>query len=362
MSLLTELDRAGLTGRGGAAFSTAVKIRAAHATGADLIVNACDGEIGAAKDAWIVEHALPQLIRGALLVAPAHTVYAAHRGSDTATRLTAAGLDVLTVPPRYVSSEESSLISLLHGGLARPVTKRAPLVAGGQDSGGRTLRPTVVLNAETVLRIGQIADHGADWFASHGTSDDPGPRLVALTGHVARPQVVETAAGVRLSRLLDTAGDLGGDYVLVGGLGGVLLTMAEARAARWSRTGLAAYGGSLGPGVVDVLDPSRCPIEVVGELLTYAAGESAGQCGPCMFGLPSVADDWAGLAADPSDVRLDRLRRRLGVLPGRGACKHPDGVARFAGSALRVLAPHLGSHRSGACSAVGRKGGVLLAH
>ena len=45
------LETAGLTGRGGAAFSTAIKLKAAKENDAELIVNACDGEIGAAKDA-----------------------------------------------------------------------------------------------------------------------------------------------------------------------------------------------------------------------------------------------------------------------------------------------------------------------
>ncbi len=82
--ILDLLDAAGLTGRGGAAFSTAVKVRAAREEGAAVIVNACDGEIGAAKDAYVVEHHLAELVRGAELVTPARARsvrYAAHRGS-----------------------------------------------------------------------------------------------------------------------------------------------------------------------------------------------------------------------------------------------------------------------------------------
>ena len=40
MSLANLLDEAGLTGRGGAAFATGIKVRAAPESGATLLVNA----------------------------------------------------------------------------------------------------------------------------------------------------------------------------------------------------------------------------------------------------------------------------------------------------------------------------------
>lgn len=353
------LAMAGLAGRGGAGFSTARKLDAACGTHADLIVNACDGEIGAAKDAWIVDHRLADLVEGARLVAGATggTIrYAAHRGSATAQRLGAAGLDVLTVPQRYVSSEESALVSLAHGGLAKPMTTRVPVVYGGRDSRDATFAPTLVLNAETVWLIAQIAVRGAEgpaWFTSVGTVDEPGPRLVTVTGYVQRPGVVQTAAGVALTQVLDLAGGLPADAqtVVVGGLGGIVLDAATAREVTWSRAGLADYGGSTGAGVIAVLDPRQCPLDVVSGFVAYGAGESAGQCGPCMFGLASIADDLDRLARGAGgDEVLDRLRGRLGLLPGRGACHHPDGVARFAGSALSALAPHVREHLQGGCT------------
>lgn len=354
MSIVETLQRSGLSGRGGAAFPTAVKVRAAIEGRADLVVNACDGELGAAKDGWVVAHRLDGLVHGAGLVTPhrrQRTRYAAHRGSVTEQRLRDAGLEVLDAPPRYVSSEETSLISLAHGGLARPMTKRAPFVYGGRDSSGRRIRPTVVLNAETVWRIGQIADHGAEWFRTTGTDDEPGPRLVTVTGHVPAPGVTEASAGIRLTDIVAAAGGLvpQASSVLIGGLGGVFLTGDEARHAVWSEPGLAAYGASLGPGVIEVLDPGACPLRVVDRMLSYAAGESAGQCGPCMFGLPSVAADWHELVLHPSRQVLTRLRGRLGVIPGRGACRFPDGVARFTSSALRVFGDHLDRHVTGDC-------------
>lgn len=358
-SLSGLLATAGLVGRGGAGFSTARKLDAAIGTRADLIVNACDGEIGAAKDAWTVEHRLPELVAGAHLVAAATggTIrYAAQRGSATAQRLAAAGLDVLAVPHRYVSSEESALVSLAHGGLAKPMTTRVPFVYGGRDRRDAKVAPTLVLNAETVGLIAQLAARGADgpaWFTSVGTPDEPGPRLVTVTGYVERPGVVQTAAGAALTQVLDLAGGLPADAqtVVVGGLGGIVLDADTAREVTWSRAGLAPYGGSTGAGVVAVLDPRQCPLDVVNGFVAYGAGESAGQCGPCMFGLPAIAEDFDRLTRGAAGAQeFDRLRRRLGQLPGRGACHHPDGVARFAGSALSALAPHVREHLQGGCT------------
>ncbi len=363
MSLVDDLHAAGLTGRGGAAFSTGVKVRAAHDHGAHLVVNACDGEVGAAKDAYVVEHHLDELLRGASLVADGRrrsVAFAAHRGSRTAALLGAAGADVLAVPGRYVSSEETALISFANGGLARPMTKRRPFVMGGRDADGRRVPATVVLNAETVWRIAQIEAYGPQWFRQFGTAEEVGPRLVTMTGAVGYPGVLETQAGVPFAELLDAAEPArGAEYLVVGGLGGVVVPVEQARSLRWTTADLARHGGSLGPGLVDVLDPARCPLHTVSRYLRYAAGETAGQCGPCMFGVPAVALAWDRLVERPTTAALADVRRHAGLLPDRGACRFPDGVGRFAGSALRVLEPHLAAHAAGACPTEGARADVL---
>ena len=357
MTIVSLLAEAGLTGRGGAGFSTATKVAAAHAHDAELVVNACDGELGACKDAWVVANRLGELIDGASEIADgARVTYAAHRGSETAHLLRSAGLRLLAVPPRYVSSEESAIVSLAQGGLARPMTKRQPFVRGGRDSDGRRIRPMVVLNAETVWRAAQVSRHGATWFRSYGTPEQPGPRLVTVSTPSTRGVVVETAAGARVTDLLALAGGLPDDRgdsgaVLVGGLGGSFVRAGDVQGLRWSDADLARVGARTGPGVLEALDPRDCPLGFVDRCLTWAAGESAGQCGPCMFGLPALATDWRALAAGGDHAAYDRVRARVGLLPGRGACRFPDGVAGFAGSALRVFAEHLEQHRAGACDA-----------
>lgn len=357
-NLIALLDEAGLTGRGGAMFPTATKLRAAVDSGAELIVNACDGEVGTHKDALVVAEHLRELEHGAALVAP-KVHWAAHRGSDTEDRFFAAGLRVLSVPARYVASEESALLNRLHGGLARPVMRRAPIAHGVRDPRGRRLPPTLVLNAETVWRISQIEQYGPGWFRIHGTPDEPGPRLVTIGGSVERPGVYDAAAGMPLRELLTTAGAFSVGAVGLGGLGGGWLSAGDAWTATWSDAGLAAHGLRTGTGAIHVLDRFGCPLRQVARWTGYAAGESAGQCGPCMFGVPAVTQQVAQLADGTlSHAGFDRLRQRLALLPGRGACRFPDGVAGFISSALRTFRVDVDAHLSGACIASRERAGA----
>jgi NADH:ubiquinone oxidoreductase subunit F (NADH-binding) len=84
------------------------------------------------------------------------------------------------------------------------------------------------------------------------------------------------------------------------------------------------------------------------------ANESARQCGPCAFGLPAIAKDLSTLlrgSRDPLAV-LDRLKERCGVIEGRGACRHPDGVVRLVKSALQVFRRDIEGHVNGvSCAA-----------
>lgn len=341
--MIDLVERAGLTGRGGAAFPTAVKLRAAAQHDAELIVNACDGEWGAAKDGWVVHHHLDEVVAAAERISGGRYRIAAHRDSPTSTRVRAAGRPLLEVPPRYVSSEESALAALAAGGPARPLMRLAPITSGVRTPSGRRVPPTLVLNAETVWRIEQICRWGPDWFRTFGTREEPGPRLVTITAGVRRPGVYESAAGMPVSALLDLAGvAVPTELLWLNGLSGGYLPTAHAARARWSGRGLQPYGLRVGAGVVAVIDARTDFWAMVLDATDYAVGESAGQCGPCMFGLPAVVQDLrlvVGGEADRDDRR--RLAHRLRLLRERGACRHPDGVAGFIESALRVTGHRL---------------------
>ena len=98
------------------------------------------------------------------------------------------------------------------------------------------------------------------------------------------------------------------------------------------------------------LPSGRCGLAEAARVTGYLAAESAGQCGPCLNGLPRIAAALAELAG-PGHRRQTRadLERWSGLVKGRGACNHPDGTVRFVRSALTVFEPEIGRHARGQC-------------
>jgi NADH:ubiquinone oxidoreductase subunit F (NADH-binding) len=133
--------------------------------------------------------------------------------------------------------------------------------------------------------------------------------------------------------------------VLLGGFAGTWLPADQAIGLPFSRSGLAPAAAAPGAGVLAALPQDACGLAATARMLSYLAANSAGQCGPCLFGLPGIAADFIALAEGHGDAELlTRLRRRVGLLPGRGACGHPDGAARLASSALRAFAADVEHH------------------
>lgn len=355
--LLRLAEESGLTGRGGAGFPTAVKLKAVAEGGQApvLVGNAMEGEPLSQKDAVLLTRSPQLIVDGLLIVARAlrakRIVLAVGPEIDPAAARAAAGrrggrrrVEVMPVVGGFVAGQETALVSQIDGG---PPVPRDPLVRlTTRGVGGR---PTLVMNAETLAQLALAARHGAAWFRSAGTAEDPGTSLFTISGSVARPGVVEAARGSRITDVLVSAGPLEPVAVLVGGYHGAWLP-AAAFDTRLTNTELRPYGASVGAGVLHVLGPDRCPLDVAAGIAAYLAGESAEQCGPCINGLPRIADSLrrlAGRSRDPHlPAEIDRLRR---LVIGRGACAHPDGTARFVASTMDVFAGHVAAHQAGWC-------------
>jgi NADH:ubiquinone oxidoreductase subunit F (NADH-binding) len=343
-SLIDLVDAAGLRGRGGAGFPTATKLRAVAAgrRKAVVLANGCEGEPVSRKDHALLSVAPHLVFDGAQLAALAvganSVLLCVHRGDPLAASVTAAlarrvgdpvPTSIVEVPARFVASQESALVNFVNTGIAKPTTTPPrPFERGVRG------RPTLVDNVETLANIALIARGGG---AARSM-------LVTVDGAVRAGGVREVDLGSTLGTALALAGGETEPLqaVLAGGYGGNWVPYPGA-------AGLPlAHQDLRGVGLLLALPARACGIVETAAILRYLAGESARQCGPCMFGLPAIAQDFAMLArgrADPSTVH--RLRGRLGVIRGRGACAHPDGAVRLAASALRVFEADVHRHALG---------------
>jgi NADH:ubiquinone oxidoreductase subunit F (NADH-binding) len=325
-----------------------------------VVVNGAEGEPASGKDKLLLETAPHLVLDGALLAAAAvgaeqvivcvdHSASAA-LGAVTralAERPRAAGaveVRLAPVPSRYVAGEETALVHWLNGGPATPT--RTPPRPFQRGVGGR---PTLVDNVETLAHLAQVLRFGPDWFRQLGTPDEPGSALVTLSGAVARPGVYELPMGVRLADVLGLAGPLAGvGAVLVGGYFGSWLGAGDAGHARLCNGSLRPLGAGLGCGAIVVLAEGACGLDETARILTWLAGQTAGQCGPCVHGLAAIA----GTVAQLRDGRaggdaLARLQRWAGQVEGRGGCRMPDGAVRLLRSALHVFAGEVQRHLAG---------------
>ncbi|GLZ39468.1 NADH-ubiquinone oxidoreductase-F iron-sulfur binding region domain-containing protein [Actinokineospora sp. NBRC 105648] len=312
------VEAAGLRGRGGAGFPTARKLRNPAAV---VVANGCEGDPASAKDKVLLATA-PHLVLDGLQLAAAmvgarEAVLCVH-DARTVARAVAEHpfpVRVVQVPPRYVASEETALVNFLATGDARPTGKR--------PFEGR--RKTLVDNVETLAQLAVLARVGPESFRRDES------RLVTVDG-----QIWELPADVTIGEALRAAGRDPNAPALVGGFGGEWLAGAE----------LVRLSAVPGVAAIRTLRRGTCGLAETAAILGYLAGESARQCGPCTFGLPAIAADFADLTTS-----LPRLRARLGIIPGRGACAHPDGATRLAESALRVFAADVAAHTKGRCLA-----------
>jgi NADH:ubiquinone oxidoreductase subunit F (NADH-binding) len=371
--LIGDIEASGLTGRGGAAFPVYRKLAiVAQARGRKVVVaNGAESEPASRKDEVLLR-ATPNLVLDGLQLAAEATgateahLYTHHGATPEISRAlaerAAAGLDQVRVtitqaPPRFLAGQESALVNRLGGGPARP-TFQPPRVTERGLHGA----PTLVQNVETLAHIALIARYGPRWFRAAGTSAEPGSMLTTVYSPDGRWRVVEAEIGTPLATLLSSGPET--RAWLVGGYHGTWLPLPQATAPApdaptLDNATLRKHGAAVGAGVLAALPSDRCGLAEAARVVGYLAAESAGQCGPCLNGLPRIAAALAELAGPRPRraVRADveRWTGPQNLVEGRGACHHPDGTVRFVRSALTVFAPELSRHEKGQCSATNRR-------
>ena len=332
--LIEEVEAAGLRGRGGGAFPTAAKLEVvAAARNPVVVMNAAEGEPASKKDRSLLRVAPHLVLDGALLAASAVGARSIVVGtSSPAPELSAAiaerseriTIDVRAVPSSFVAGEETALLQALEGKAAKPTAKPPyPFERGLRG------RPTLVQNVETLAHVALIARFGADWFRG-------GTALVTLSGAFLRGGVHEIPLGISLEDAVRRCGGTRGSVAayLVGGYFGRWVSAEDARTVELT-------ADVLGAGAIVALPVETCAAMECSRVVHYLARETAGQCGPCVHGLAAMAQ--ASRVDNRGDNRGELLRLSA-LVQGRGACRHPDGAARFVRSALEVFEDEFARH------------------
>jgi NADH-quinone oxidoreductase subunit F len=308
-AITEEVKKSNLRGLGGAGFPTGVKwgfIPKGSTAPKYLVVNADEGEPGTFKDRYILERDPHALIEGMLIAARAidsrvgfvyirgeyvqpwrifsAAVKEAYDAGLLGKNIGGSGFDFDVVIHRgagaYICGEETGLISSLEGKKGWPKLKPPfPAIKGAFG------QPTIVNNVETLACLPPIMTRGAEWFAGLGTKTQGGTRLYSVSGHVARPGVVEAPVSVTLRALIyEHCGGMRGGRplkaVVPGGSSAAILTPDEIDIPM-DVDGPKSKGSMIGSAGVIVMDDTVSIPDALMVVARFYAHESCGQCTPC---------------------------------------------------------------------------------
>jgi NADH:ubiquinone oxidoreductase subunit F (NADH-binding) len=355
--LIAEVTKAGLRGRGGAAFPTGQKMAsvAARRGAKVLVANGTEGEPLSNKDCVLLTLNPHLVLDGILAAAGAvgarRVILCVKRGQGAVLsalrralgeRHETPEIELLETPDRYVAGQETALVHWINGGTAQPTFGSRPFQRGVDG------KPTLVDNVETLAHVGLIVRFGAAWFSTIGRGKETGSALVTVGGGIERPGVYEIPVGLPLVALLNQVQARPAQALLLGGYFGRWVDARLAGDATLCNEGLAHLGARFGCGVVVAIPEDACALAEVAAVAGWYSANSAGQCGACLFGLADIARAMQGVVGGDPSAEV-AARRWTAMVRGRGACQFPDGAAMFVDSALDALATEVAEHRQGRC-------------
>ncbi len=300
--VIAEITKSKLRGRGGAGFPTGMKwdyCRKAKGDAHYVVCNADEGEPGTFKDR-VVFTETPDLVFEGMTVAG--YAVGAREGIvylraeyeyllpgllevlDRRRRLGLLGRNICGKEGfdfdvriqmgagAYVCGEESSLLESAEGRRGAPRNRPPFPVTKGYKS-----QPTALNNAETLCCAARILAKGADWFASQGTRDSTGTKLLSVSGDCDRPGTYEMEFGLSVNKLLELVGADDVTAVQVGGPSGACVAPKD-----FGRK--ICYEDLSTGGSVMVFGQGRDMLEVVRDFTEFFTEESCGWCAPCRVG------------------------------------------------------------------------------
>ncbi len=315
---IEEVKAAGLRGRGGAGFSTAVKwdlCRKSAGHPKYVVCNADEGDPGAYMDRSLLEGNPHAVIEGMIIGAYAMgasegfvyvrgeyplAVKNVQRAILQARECGLLGrnilgsefhldLHVVQGAGAFVSGEETAMIASIEGRKAFP-RQRPPF----PSESGLWGKPTNINNVETWANVPIVLDKGSARFASIGTEKSKGTKIFSLVGQIRNTGLVEVPMGITLREIIE---DIGGGVpegrtlkaVQTGGPSGGCIP-AAAMDLSIDFESLAKAGSIMGSGGMIVLDDRACMVDLARYYLHFLEEESCGKCAPCRVGTRQLSE------------------------------------------------------------------------
>lgn len=311
-SVIEQLSKSGLRGRGGGGYPTGLKwSTVSKAVGMQkyVICNADEGDPGAFMDRSVLESDPQRVIEGMAIAgyavgASKGYIYVRAEYPLAVTRMTSSlrdarrrgllgnnicgttfafDIEIRLGAGAFVCGEETALIASIEGLRGQPRPRPPyPAVSGLWGS------PTLINNVETFANVAPIIRKGAEWYASIGTEKSKGTKVFALTGKITNTGLVEIPMGMPLREIIFGIG--GGvpngrrfKAVQTGGPSGGCIP-EEHLDLPISYEALIDVGSMMGSGGMIVMDDTSCMVNVARFFMEFCMTESCGKCIPCRAG------------------------------------------------------------------------------
>ena len=376
-SIVEEVKKSGLRGRGGAGFPTGMKwsfLAKPEGVPRYLVVNADESEPGTFKDRYLMEFIPHLLIEGMIVSSFAlgsNTSYIYIRGEYAwivdileqaiteakqngflGKNILGSGFDCEIYVQRgagaYICGEETALLESLEGKRGNPRIKPPfPAIKGLWDC------PTVVNNVETIAAVVPIINDGGEAYTKIGVGKSTGTKLISACGNINKPGVYEIELGVPVEEFIYSDKYCGGirngkklKAVVAGGSsvpilpGEMILKTPTGEPRLMSYESLSeggfAGGTMLGSGGFIVMDEDTSIVKNLWNFTRFYHHESCGQCSPCREGtgwMEKILHKFLDGHATLKDI--DLLWDIQSKIEGKTICPLGDAAAWPVASAIR---------------------------
>jgi NADH-quinone oxidoreductase subunit F len=378
-SIIDEMKKSNLRGRGGAGFPTGMKwsfVPKDSPKPKYVICNADESEPGTCKDRPLMEMDPHQLIEGMVIAGRAigshqgfiyirgeyryvldivqGAITEAYERGYLGKNILGSGFDydllIHTGAGAYECGEESALMESLEGKRGYPRIKPPfPAVVGLYGC------PTIINNVETLSAVPAIILGGGEAYANLGTPKNGGTRLLCVAGHVNKPGIYEIPLGMNMKEFIyGMAGGITGGKklkaVIPGGSSCPLLTADEIDIPM-DYDSVAKAGSMLGSGGMVVMDEDTCMVDMARRIMHFYAHESCGWCIPCREGTTWLRKMLERLHAGYGrEQDIDMLSELSKNILGRSFCPLGDAAAMPTISIVQKWRNEFEDHLHGRCA------------